>query len=197
MNEHGLSLVWTSASHSLRRRFKWPRVGVPTYALIAGVLACKNCGEALELLRTTPNAGGFIFFIADAAGEVCVVEGIPGRTATEPCCEVIGRSNHLEIPALCELSRQRVPHSVPTSNSKARSVRMWEMLKRYTGRIDRAAVEAMLRDERAPGGLTICQCRAKGNLFMTVDSFYCLPKKREFWIARGLQTRHAYARHKL
>src|SRR5437867_4510460 len=76
INEHGLALVWTGAGYFPRIR---PKVGVPTYALIAGILARRNCREAVALLEKTPNAGAFIFFIGDAEGEIRVVEGLPGK----------------------------------------------------------------------------------------------------------------------
>lgn len=195
INEAGLALVWTSASHYLRKRYRWPVTGVPTYALVAGILSCRSCREAVELVRKTPNAGGFIFFIADKSGEAGVIEAVPGHTDYIQCRDVIGRANHLEGDKLVKLSGQHVPKSTPKSNSLSRGVRIAELIARHRGRIDRAAVEAMLRDNHAPCGLTICQSCGNGNQFLTIDSFYCLPAKREFWIARGIQSRHAYVRH--
>jgi hypothetical protein len=196
VNEHGTALVWTSAAHSVRVKHKWPMVGVPTFALVAGILSCKNCDEAIDLLRNTPNAGGFIFFLADKSGQVCVVEAVAGRVEVVACDGAIGRANHLQSDALVTLSAQRVPRATARgNNSGARGARIAKLLAQHEGRIDRKAVEAMLRDENAPCGLTICQTRSGGCQWMTVDSFYCLPAKRELWIARGLQTRHEYVKH--
>src|SRR5262249_46856467 len=124
INEAGLALVWTSAAHYLRKRFTWPVVGVPTYALVAGILSCRNCQEAVELVSRTTNAGGFIFFIADKSGEVGVIEGVPGQTHYVRCKDVIGRANHLESEKLVKLSRQRVPQSTPKNNTLARGARI-------------------------------------------------------------------------
>ena len=197
INDAGLALVWTSAAHYLRKRYRWPIVGVPTYALVAGILACRSTREAVELARNTPNSGGFIFFVADKHGDVGVIEGVAGHTHFIECDDVIGRSNHLESDKMVKLSGQHVPRSIPTQNTLTRGVRMAQLIAQHRGKVDRAAVEAMLRDCHGPSGLTICQSCANGNQFMTIDSFYCLPAKGEFWIARGIQSRHAYACHKL
>jgi hypothetical protein len=194
INEHGVSLVWTGADHKLRRRHTWPIVGVPTYALVAGVLACKNSVEVRKLLSTTTNAGGFIFFIADATGDTMVVESVPGKIVFIPCTDVIARANHLEDPTLVRESRQILPRSIPASNSPARGQRIHQLAEKYNGKLTPKAIEAILRDEDDTPGQTICQCAANGNPYMTIDSFYCLPKERELRIARGLQSRHQYTR---
>jgi hypothetical protein len=195
MNEHGVSLVWTSADHNLRRRNKWPIVGVPTYALVAGVLNCKTSAEARSLLRTTKNAGGFIFFIADAKGDVMVVEAVPGQTVFIPCKDIIARANHLEDPTLVRRSQQHLPPSTPTTtNSPARGKRVHQLEALHNGRLTPKAIESIFRDEHDHPGLTICQTCANGNNYMTIDSFYCLPAKRELHLARGLPSRHSYTR---
>jgi isopenicillin-N N-acyltransferase-like protein len=194
INEHGLSLVWTGGGYQPRVR---PKVGVPTYALIAAILACRNCAEALALLRQTPNAGCFLFFIADAKGEVWVVEGIPKKVHLERCNDVIGRANHYECKTIVHQSKQDVPEPSAACNTLARSRRLTALLKIFNGKINRKAVEAMLSDEKAPPGQAICQSAVNGRTGMTIDSFYCLPVQREFWISRGVPSRHEYARHRV
>ena len=106
MNEHGLSLVWTSSGfcHTFP-----PDEGIPTYALIAGILTRRTCREAITLLQNTRNAGAFIFFLADATGEVWVVEGLPGKVHPVECVDVMTRANHFESEEMCRLSNQDVP----------------------------------------------------------------------------------------
>ncbi len=197
INEHGMSLVWTSAASSLRRRFRLPRLGVPTYCHIAGILACKDCREAISLLKETPDAAGFIFLLADAKGNAWVVEGIPGRIDCIECTGAVGRANHLESPELVRLSGQRVPSSTPAQNTAARGDRIHRLVRKHYGRIDRSVVEAMLRDSAGKAGHTICRTRANGDPCMTVDSFYLLPARRQLWIARGLPTRHTFEGHRV
>jgi len=195
INEHGMSLVWTTAARSIRRRFKWPRLGVPTYCLIAGILTCRDCREALSLLKEAPNSDGFIFFLADAKGNAWVVEGIPHRMDSIECPGAIGRANHLESPDLVRLSGQRVPPSTLANNTAARGKRIRQLVRKHYGRIDRFVVEAMLRDTVGKAGHTICRNWSDGDACMTIDSFYLLPVQRQFWIARGLPTRHTFGCH--
>ena len=195
INKHGMSLVWTTAARSLRRRFKWPRLGVPTYCLIAGILTCRDCREALSLLKEAPNSDGFIFFLADAKGNAWVVEGIPHRIDYIECQGAIGRANHLGSPDLVRLSGQRVPPSTLANNTAARGKRIRQLVRKHCGRIDRSVVEAMLRDTVGKAGHTICRNWSDGDACMTIDSFYLLPVQRQFWIARGLPTRHTFECH--
>lgn len=194
INEHGMSLAWTGAGYLPKVK---PKTGIPTYLLIAGILTCRNCREAVELVQKTPIAGCFVFFIADADGEVWVLEGGAGKVEAVQCTDVIGRANHYETPQLIKASKQVIPPPGPRVNTTLRAARMNEMLSRYNGRIDNAAVEAMLRDHENGMGFSICQHPVPGRGGMTVDSFYIKPAQRELWIARGHQCRHRYERHVL
>jgi hypothetical protein len=93
---------------------------------------------------------------------------------------------------MCRLAKQEVPPDGPKANTGSRGKRMAQLLKKYRGRIDRAAVEAILSDHGRRAGLSICQHPIPGRDGMTIDSFYALPVKKEFWIARGHQCRHKY-----
>lgn len=194
LNEHGLSLVWTSSG--LFPRIP-PRVGIPTYALIAGILTRTNCKEALELLKDTEHAGCFIFFLADARGEVWVVEGSPGRFETARCHDVIGRANHYECPRSCWLTRQKLPRPTVKKNTSVRAERMAELLQQHRGKIDSKVAEAMLCDHGVRPGFNICQHLVPGRASMTLDSFYILPARKELRIARGLPCRHRYRRYRV
>jgi hypothetical protein len=194
MNEHGLSLLWTGTGYAPRLR---PRVGIPTYALVAGVLLQRNCAEAIALLKRTRHAGSFNFFLADAGGEVWVVEGCPGAVEAVRAEDSITRANHYETVRIARKAKQALDQAPAGFNSAPRAKRMAELARRYAGRIDRARVEACLRDQSGTPGNRICEetCIQAG--WVPVDSLYCLPVQRELWIARGVQSRHAYARHKV
>jgi len=193
VNEHGMSLVWTGSAYLPKIK---PVVGVPTYALIPGILACRNCREALALLRRTRMAGSFIFFLADAQAEVWAVECLSGKFEAVRCEDVLTRANHYECERMARLARQDI-HSNPKANTQFRGPRMAELARRHRGRIDRHVIERFLCDEGVGLGKDICQ-RPHGNVRgMTIDSFYCVPARREFWIARGIPSRHEFRCHRV
>lgn len=194
MNEHGLSLLWTGTGYAPTVT---PIVGIPTYALPAGVLLQRNCAEAIALLQRTRNAGSFNFFLADAKGEVWVVEGFPGKIEAVRCEDIITRANHYETARMRRLSKQ-APNMDPTIfKSVNRATRMASLARKHKGRIDRTLVEKFLRDQSGAHGWKICDPTCIQDNWIAVDSFYCRPAQREFWIARGIQSRHAFTRHRV
>jgi hypothetical protein len=189
LNEHGLSLVWTSAGTAVRVP---ARVGVPTYALIAGILACRDCREALALVRRTRHAGNFIALIADAAGEAWVIEAMPARVEIMPVAEVAARANHFAHPAMGALVGQDL--RTPTDHdSPGRARRMDRLLRRHRGRIGRAEAEAFLT---AAGRPAICR-DGRGQPTMSLSCFYCLPRRRELWLSNGPASRAPFYRESL
>jgi len=191
MNEHGLSLAWTSSAGS---PVVPPDVGIPTYALTAGILTRRTCREAITLLQNTQNAGAFIFFLADATGEVWVVEGLPGKVYTVECIDVIARANHYEIEEARRLSNQDVPPKL-SPNSVSRAKRMWDLAQTHRGQINGELVATFLSDHGVAPELNICQHPTPGNSGFSLDSFYLLPSKRAIWMARGLPCRHIYEKY--
>ncbi len=196
VNEFGLSLVWTGTGYTPKIK---PRVGIPTYALLAGIFTRHSCAEVLSLLRRTRIAGSFIFFVADANGDVFVIESLNGELEVERCVDVVDRANHFESKRLVRLSGQKVPRDSYKITTLNRTCRATELMQKHNGRVDRHVVEAILRDHHPRKGMSICVHSMRENNYagLTVDSFYALPAKREFWIARGLQCRHEYTRHRV
>ena len=192
INEYGVSLVWTGAGYFPKIQ---PRAGIPTYVLIAGILASRNCREAITLLKRTPVAGCFIFLLADADGEVWLVEGMPGSIALVQCQDVISRANHYECADICSRARQRVPPASMKANTRSRRNRMVELLEAHKGRLDGKRAQTLLCDHGVQPGLNICQHPVPGRTGLTIDSFYALPSRKEFWIARGSPCRHQYKRY--
>jgi isopenicillin-N N-acyltransferase-like protein len=82
MNTSGVALVWTSAGKGN------PRVGIPSYVLIAQMLYQDSLKEALQEAKRAKNAGFFTFALADGEGRLANVEGSPAELAIE---ETTGR----------------------------------------------------------------------------------------------------------
>jgi hypothetical protein len=195
MNEHGVSVLWTSSGFAPKLK---PVAGIPSYALVAGMLLQRDCKGVLELLRRTRNAGCFNFFIADASGEVWVIEGCPGKIEAERCADLITRANHYETPRMCRLSKQDLEKKAPPDFvSIPRTLRMRELGMKHHGRITGRLVEQFLRDTEGPHFGRICDPKCIRDDWMPLDSLYCLPVQREFRIARGIQTRHEYTCYKV
>jgi hypothetical protein len=69
--------VWTSAGKGS------PRVGIPSYVLIAQMLYRDSLKGALEEARRAKQAGYFTFVLGDADGNLANVEGSPKELAIE------------------------------------------------------------------------------------------------------------------
>ena len=81
MNSSGLALTWTSGFGG--KEIKSPRVGIPSYALIAQMLYQESLEDALEEARRARHAGWFTFVLGDAEGRLANVEGNPEELAVE------------------------------------------------------------------------------------------------------------------
>jgi hypothetical protein len=82
MNEHGIALCWTSAD--LGKKGQTPRVGIPSYMLIAHLLAQKDLDGVIREAQKNKHAGWFTFVLADASGRLVNIEGSPQRVVVEP-----------------------------------------------------------------------------------------------------------------
>lgn len=192
INESGLAIGWSGAGY-------WPavppEVGVPTYALIAGLLTLPNVSTALKVLERCNHAGSFILFLTDAAGELAVVEAWPRRLAIQRNEKLALRTNHYLNPQAIEATNQANPFCVPGATTAQR----FESLRAIVPHDSQLGVEAAqtalchpniraaYKLEDAYGGYTS----------MTIDSMCLEPAKREISIARGLPERHAFVRYSL
>lgn len=81
MNKHGLALCWTSAA--LETQGVSPRVGLPSYVLIAHLLAQRDLGGVIRAAQRDRHAGWFTFVMADGEGNLLNIEGSPNGVAIE------------------------------------------------------------------------------------------------------------------
>jgi hypothetical protein len=81
LNSEGIALCWTSAD--LGTKGKTPRVGIPSYTLIAHLLAQKDLDGVIKEVKKNKHAGWFTFVMGDGKGRLVNIEGSPERVVVE------------------------------------------------------------------------------------------------------------------
>lgn len=92
MNSEGIALCWTSAA--LRNTAQSPRVGMPSYALIAHLLSQKDIDGVVREAQRVTNAGWFTFVVNDAEGNIVNIEGSPAGIEIERSSKVMVRADY-------------------------------------------------------------------------------------------------------
>jgi hypothetical protein len=82
LNSAGIAHCWTSAFND-KDKNPGPRVGVPSYAMIAHLLYQETLEAVAEEARRDKHAGWFTFVFADGEGNLLNVEGSPSGVAVE------------------------------------------------------------------------------------------------------------------
>ena len=82
LNSDGIALCWTSANLDKKPK-QSPRVGVPSYMLIAHLLAQSDVESVIREARRDKHAGWFTFVMADGEGNLVNIEGSPLGVAIE------------------------------------------------------------------------------------------------------------------
>jgi hypothetical protein len=85
----GIALCWTSAA--LADKSQSPRVGIPSYILIAHLLAQQDLDSVIRVARKSKHAGWFTFVMADGNGGLANIEGSPDRVVVEQPKERLAR----------------------------------------------------------------------------------------------------------
>ena len=75
MNSKGLALCWTSAD--LGKPGQVPRVGLPSYVILAHLLYQESLDAVREVAGRNKHAGWFTFVMGDGTGRLMNVEGSP------------------------------------------------------------------------------------------------------------------------
>lgn len=131
MNEHGLSL----ANMELPRGRRVPQA-MPYTLLYRTVLEqCKTVGEAVELLQKTPRQTANNLMLMDATGDRAVVEVAPDGVTVRRAPDTA---------ALVSTNHTRGDSDLDTPGRCRRYDRLHAAAAEGFGRIDEAAVEAML-----------------------------------------------------
>jgi hypothetical protein len=133
MNSAGIALCWTSAA--LGRPSQSPRVGVPSYALIAHLLAQADLEQVIREAEKNKQAGWFTFVLAYGEGNLVNIEGSPEGVAVER-----GRGRMVRIDyGTRRMSGAPAGEPIPRHE---RCVRMDELLAAAAGRNDLAQLQA-------------------------------------------------------
>lgn len=173
INSEGLAQMWTSTGF-LPVLANAP--GVPTYILISELLNRRSVPEAVDLLQKTPNAGAYIFLLADANGKTAVVEALPGGKLAVDYSPVNCRTNQYEISGMIEASYQDL--SDPEAKStKIRNKRAQSVLQSCNENLSLDVVKSALTTKPI--------FREEVFYCITIASLVACCEERALWHCRG------------
>jgi hypothetical protein len=92
VNSAGIAICWTSAR--LGNGSEQPRVGIPSYVLIAHLLAQPDMESVIREAKKNRHAGWFTFVMADGAGNLVNIEGSPEKLVVERAEERLVRVDY-------------------------------------------------------------------------------------------------------
>lgn len=127
--------------------------GMPVHVLLRKMLQARGFAEARAAAELAPPSASSCITLAGASGELVGLEITPAGVA-EVWAEggLLAHANHCVDPGAmageCPLE--------PVSTSRERAGRAWDMLRERAGRVDLAALQAILRDH---DGAPRCICR--------------------------------------
>jgi isopenicillin-N N-acyltransferase-like protein len=139
MNEAGIALCWTSAA--LGTKGQTPRVGIPSYMLIAHLLAQKDMDSVIREAKKNRHAGWFTFVLADRNGRLVNIEGSPERVVVEPADARLVRVLYGSRAMTGVKPKERVP-------LHARCQKMYNLLCETQGKNDRARLQDYFADPK-------------------------------------------------
>jgi hypothetical protein len=170
LNSAGIALCWTWGD---QRGIKGPRVGIPSYVLIAQMLYQDSLKGAVEEARRATHAGWFTFVLADGKGELANVEGTPEKLAVEM------NQGHLARADFGSREITNTPKDQPVKYHP-QCQRMCDLLAGARGKLDRATLQGFFGDHQG----TICKHLGyKGGY--TIDSMLFNCTTKEAYVSRG------------
>jgi isopenicillin-N N-acyltransferase-like protein len=169
LNSAGIALCWTWGNTN---GIKGPRVGIPSYVLIAQMLYQDTLKDALEEVKRARHAGWFCFVLADGKGQIAGVDGTPEKLAIEKPRGHTARASFV-CREILEADPEKPVKVLPQCQ------RMFDLLVDSKGKLDRPTLQTTFGDHKS----TICNHPGKG--FMTVDSMLFNCTTKEVHIQRG------------
>jgi isopenicillin-N N-acyltransferase-like protein len=169
LNSAGLALCWTSAGPDREgAAIPGPRVGIPSYVLIAQMLYQDTLDGALSEARRAAQAGWFTFVLADGEGRLVNVEGSPKELVIAPARGHLARVGY-GSREMTHTAEGKVVQYHPQCR------RMLDLLGGARGKLDRAALQGFFGDH----GSTICKH------FGTLDAMLFDTTARVAYVSRG------------
>jgi hypothetical protein len=165
LNSAGIALCWTSAPG---QGIPGPRVGIPSYVLIAQMLYQDTLDGAVSEARRAANAGWFTFVLADGEGRLVNVEGSPEELVVEP-----GRGHMARVGYGSRQMTRTAGEDAVEYHPQCR--RMYDLLAGARGKLDRATLQGFFGDHQS----TICKH------FGTLDAMLFDTTAREAYVTRG------------
>jgi hypothetical protein len=139
MNAAGIALCWTSAG--LGTKGQTPRVGIPSYMLIAHLLAQKDLDSVVREAKKNRHAGWFTFVMADRNGRLVNIEGSPERVIVELADTRLVRVLYGSRAMTGVKPEERVP-------LHARCQKMYNLLRESQGKNDRSRLQDYFADPK-------------------------------------------------
>ena len=178
LNSAGVALCWTWGDGL---GIKGPRVGIPSYVLIAQMLYQDTLEGALQEARRAKHAGWFNFVLGDGKGQLAIVEGTPEKLVIQKPRGHTARASYACREILGEDSDK-------PGKLHPRYQRMSDLLAGSKGKLDKPTLQGFLADHRPP----ICrhpEFKRSGSVEMvggfTVDSMLFNCTTREAHVSRG------------
>lgn len=165
MNSAGIALCWTSGQGL---DIPGPRVGIPSYVLLAQMLYQDSLKSAIEEARRATHAGWFTFILADGKGQLANVEGTPKALAVELRRGHMARSLYGTREFTGTADGEEVKFHPQCQ-------RMWDLLEGGKGKLDQQTLRGFFGDHQS----TICKH------YSTLDAMLFNTTSRRAYVARG------------
>lgn len=137
LSSAGIALCWTSAA--LGENGQIPRVGIPSYALIAHLLSQKDLDAVVREASRDRHAGWFTFVLADGNGNLVNIEGSPRGVVVERSTGSLARVGYGS-------RRMTGTADAATPPLHDRCAMFHGLLKGSQGKLDAAMLQHLLAD---------------------------------------------------
>jgi isopenicillin-N N-acyltransferase-like protein len=193
MNALGVGIV----VHGARAKTPQPS-GDPVTMTVRELLGtARDTAEAVALLEQRRPMVPHILLVADASGDVAVVERAPGEAAAvrRPTGARVALTNHFEGPWATDPANQAV---LEHTSSRTRRQRLDELLANLPAGASVEQVVSLLRDKRGKGNVDLpLGHRSAIDALIATHSVVMDLTGRELWVSEGPHAAGRYLRFDL